>query len=275
MITNSKLLIDRDCPLCQAYGHLFERVGLIDRDVIDTYQEIDMKYTRGVDMQRAKSEIALVDMENQEINYGVDSFAKILFHRHRHILELVSWQPIHFLLRLIYTFISLNRHVIVRPSALCSSRACDPPLHYGYRTVYTLLTAIVTGFVLTNYFGKIMSGYSIALPAQIEYYVCFGQVIWQGHYVFLTDRRQLLNYLGHMSTISLGGALLLLPPLAISSFLQLSPIYLLVAFTIVALMMVREHLSRCKRLGLGVGTTLSWVTYRLCILIWLTSLIFG
>jgi len=248
------------------YGNLFQRTGLIDQDVLTTYQEINPEYTKGIDMNRAKSEIALVDLKNNRIEYGVDSFAKILFHKYGLLLKLIKVQPFRFLSHLIYLFISLNRHIIVRPSKFCSTPICAPPLNRGYRSAYSIITALLTGLILSTYFGQVMSAFSISYSPYIEYLICFGQIAWQGAFIGVTNGKKFWDYLGHMSTVSLIGAFLLLPPLIISNLLNLSPLYLIGAFTLVVLIMIQEHLLRSRRLGLGTGTTVSWIAYRLFIL---------
>lgn len=267
MITNSKLLIDANCPMCKAYGGLFKRIGFIDENVLATYQDIDKAYIKNVDMQRAKSEIALIDTENNRIEYGVDSFMKILFHKNERFLRVLNWPLIRFLLRSLYFFISLNRHIIVRPSLICSSRACDPPLHRGYRLSYALATAVITGYILCIYFSEILTSYSIKYPIYLEYLICLGQIGWQGTFMLFKNKSQFWNYLGHMSTVSILGGLLLLPPLAISSILALSPLYLLGSFFLVLLIMIHEHIFRCKRLGIDIFATISWISYRIVVLI--------
>lgn len=269
MITNSKLLIDRDCPMCSIYGKLFKQLGLIDYDVLSTYQEIDSKYTKGVDMNRAKSEIALVDLKSKHIDYGVDSFARILFHKYPFFLRVLRLKPFRFLSNLIYLFISLNRHVIIRPSRSCASPICAPSLHRGFRLAYSIITALLTGWVLSNFFGEMMKVFSVDYPPYVEYLICFGQIVWQGLFVLVNYKNSFWDYLGHMSTVSLIGALLLLPPLIIAKLLPLSPLYLIGSFGIVLGIMIQEHLTRCKRSGMGINTTLSWIVYRLFILLFL------
>jgi len=40
MITNHKLLVDRDCPMCRAYGKAFVKFKLVDEKTIHYYQTV-------------------------------------------------------------------------------------------------------------------------------------------------------------------------------------------------------------------------------------------
>jgi hypothetical protein len=266
MITKSKLLIDRDCPLCKAYGSLFKKAGLISDDVLTYYQEVSPNFVQDVDLERAKVEIALVDIANKRVDYGLDAFTRILFSESRFLMALLRVKPVRFALKSLYFFISLNRHVIVRPSLSCTENACSPPLHRGYRLAYSLFTAMVTALILSAYFSRIADQFSIANPWYMEYVICFGQIIWQGTFTLIKYRQQAWEYLGHMSTISLLGGLLLVPPLLLAQVFGFAPIYLVGTFLIVVVIMIQEHLLRCKRKGLGVEVTGSWIFYRLLIL---------
>jgi hypothetical protein len=70
-----------------------------------------------------------------------------------------------------------------------------------------------------------------------------------------------------MMTVSLAGSLALAPVLAIAACIHLPPICATAWFLIVAGLMLLEHIRRTRLLGLDWTLTISWIAYRLLVLI--------
>jgi hypothetical protein len=92
-------------------------------------------------------------------------------------------------------------------------------------------------------------------------------VLFQGVVISLYAPAKRWEYLGNMMTISLAGALLLLPVLLLAKFIALTPIICTLCFLAVAGLMFLEHIRRTKLMHLGWLLTISWVVYRLLLLI--------
>jgi hypothetical protein len=75
------------------------------------------------------------------------------------------------------------------------------------------------------------------------------------------------DYLGNMMTISFAGAILLMPILFLARFIPLSPLVACICFLGVAGLMLLEHIRRSKLLGIGWALTISWVLYRIILLV--------
>ena len=266
MLKNNKLLVDEDCPLCVAYGAGFTRLGLIDPRTVSPYQRADEALTRQINMQRARSEIALYDETTTRTVYGMDAMIAIVTHRSPWLRRLLTWAPLYFLLQQLYSFISYNRKVIYPSASRPGLRDCTPPLHRGYRWGYILLVALLTGLVLNRYAFLISTGWGLPHDPIREYFICFGQVAWQGIAIGFLDRKKVLTYLGNMSTVSLMGAILLLPLLGLASWVPVAPWLLLGYFAVVVGIMLLEHLRRCRLLGISHTMTFSWVAYRTVVL---------
>lgn len=260
--------------MCAAYGVGFTKVGLIDSQTVSPYQHADPSLTQRVDMDRARSEIALYDQATARTVYGIDAMIAIVSHRYPRFRQLLHWRPLYFLLRRLYSFISYNRKVIYPAPPRPGLRDCNPPLHLAYRWLYIVLVATFTGFVLDRYASLLDGGWNLVHHPGREYLICFGQIVWQGVAIGWVDRKQASAYLGNMSTVSLVGALLLLPMLLLNSFVILSPIVLLAYFGLVVGLMLLEHLRRCRLLGLPLGITVSWVAFRTLVLAILLTPIF-
>jgi len=268
MIKNNKLLIDQDCPMCKIYGHCFTKLNLIDQATVTSYQTIDDLSSLEIDMNRAKTEIALYDKKTGQTLYGLDSIIKIIGQEKQWILKLFHYPIIFKPLNFLYKLISYNRKVLY-PSGINNSiaRMCIPSFNKRYRWTYIVLVAFLTALVVNQYTFHLFAKLNWQHSIYTELLVCFGQVVWQGTVASLLIKSKRLDYLGNMSTVSLIGALLLLPLLAFAHFCNLSIWILLGYFTLVIGTMFFEHLRRCHLLKLTTWMTASWVIFRFTALI--------
>ena len=266
MLENNKLLIDKNCPMCCIYGKCFTKFGLIDNNTVTPYQTIEEDYASQIDMERAKTEIALFDSSTATTTYGIDAMIKIVANGNSTITNILHSKIIYaFLLRL-YRFISYNRKVIYPTATEKGVRECVPELSQKYRWIYILTVAIFTGIILNQYAFHINTAFGLEHHWAREYYICFGQIAWQLGAIFFIRKNKALEYLGNMSTVSMIGGILLLPVLWLNSIFEFHVLGLLVAFMIVVGIMFFEHIRRCKLLDLPIWMTVSWVTYRTVVL---------
>jgi len=80
--------------------------------------------------------------------------------------------------------------------------------------------------------------------------------------IYFLDRSKTLVYLVNISTVSLLGGVLLLPILGLNIYYPFSIIGLILSFGVIVIIMFFEHLRRCKRLGVSILMTASWVMFR-------------
>jgi hypothetical protein len=166
----------------------------------------------------------------------------------------------------VYAFISYNRRVIVPAAATEDSSTIQPSFKLHYRLAYLLFTWIATGFILTKYALLIRQ----AVPAgnsYREYLICGGQLFFQGLVISFLDKKQIWTYLGNMMTISFAGSLLLAVPLLLNRWISIPVTLSLLYFLGVVCLMLLEHLRRCKLLHLGIALSVTWVVYRLLVLV--------
>jgi hypothetical protein len=165
----------------------------------------------------------------------------------------------------VYAFISYNRRVIV-PTSSINLTQLQPTFKLHYRLLYLVFTWAGTSYILTHYVhlmsGLLPQGYSFR-----EYLICGGQIIFQGIIVTYIAKHKLWAYLGNMMTISLVGALLLIIGLLAAHLLVLPVIVYAAYFMLVAGCMLLEHIRRVKLLGLGWTMSVTWVTYRVAVLV--------
>ena len=77
MIQNHKLLIDKNCPMCNIYGKTFKKFNMLDQESITPYQLVGGEFTENIDMHRAQNEVALHDTVTGKTIYGLDSMIEI------------------------------------------------------------------------------------------------------------------------------------------------------------------------------------------------------
>lgn len=261
-LTNHIILYDADCPMCKVYTRAFTNSGMLEADGRASYQDMPQDVCPMVDRQRAANEIALVDTQTGEVSYGVQSLFKVIANSFPVFKRLFLYAPFVWLMTKVYAFISYNRRVII-PSAH-RLHGIQPSFRLSYRLIYLGLAWLVVGSILTVYAHHLTPLVPLGNPLR-EYYICGGQIIFQGVVVFYTPANR-WEYLGNMMTISLAGSLLLLPVLLLAKFVALSPIVCTLCFLAVAGLMFLEHIRRTKLMGLGWLLTISWVVYRLLVL---------
>lgn len=269
MIKNKKLLIDADCPMCRLYGKGFEKLQLIDSETATPYQSSAERYCWSVNLDRAKSEIAFVDTKTNKTVYGIDAFIEIISQHSTRLNRVLYFPPIHWFMLKLYRFISFNRKVIASSDSHTSGLNCTPAVHKTYRWTYILSTALFTGLILSIFGSRLSHAVGFTYFPMLEFAICFGQIIWQGVAAKAFYPDKFLDYLGNMSTVSLLGALLLIPALLIHSLTGLGALYLIIAFGLVVLIMFQTHLSRCKKLEISNWMTFSWIGYRALVLLML------
>lgn len=253
------ILYDAECPMCNVYTRAFVAAGMLDKNSRAPYQQIPEAACPLVDRQRAVNEIALVNTQTGEVNYGIKSLFKVIGHAFPVFGPLFGFRPFIWLMSKVYAFISYNRKVII-PVKIDKS-AIQPTFNLFYRLLYLALTSLSVGFILTHYAAHLSPLVPIGNPYR-EYMICSGQVLFQGIIISLYRPAKSWDYLGNMMSISMGGALLLLPVLLLGKLISIAPIICILWFLAVAGLMFLEHIRRSKLLGLGWLLTISWMAYR-------------
>lgn len=264
-LKNHLILFDEECPMCRMYTSAFVSTGLLEKDGRASYQELPIQVCPNVDRQRAANEIALVNQETGEVTYGIESLFKIFAIVVPFLGPLFKFKPFVWLMSKVYAFIAYNRRVIV-PPVKGADFQYQPTFKLHYRIIYLVFTWFVTAWILSGY-TNLMADMLPAGHAYREYFVCGAQIIFQGGIVFLVNKKKVWAYLGNMMTISFAGALLLLPALLVAAWLNLDSLFYVLWFLAVAGLMLLEHIRRTKLLNLGWIPTITWVLYRIVVLL--------
>jgi predicted DCC family thiol-disulfide oxidoreductase YuxK len=263
-LKNHLILFDGECPMCRVYTQAFVNAGLLGANGRASYQE-SMNICPLIDKQRAVNEIALVDLESGEVTYGVKSLFKVIGNACPAFIPLFACNAFAWVMSKLYAFISYNRRVIIPAGETGNGFAWQPSFKIQYRVAYLLFTWFCTGYILTAY-AHLLTPVVPLGNAWREYFICGGQIIFQGVVISTFAREKFWAYLGNMMTISFAGSLLLTLAMALSQFIKLSPLMFPLYFLAVAGLMFLEHIRRSKLLGLGWVMTITWVLYRVALL---------
>ena len=265
-LENHMILFDAECPMCKACTNAFVKTGMLDDNGRASYQDEMNTVCPLIDKQRAVNEIALVNLENGEVTYGVKSLFTIIGNACPVFGPLFSFSPFIWLMSKVYAFIAYNRRVIIPAGKIGDRCIYQPAFKIHYRMAYLLFTWFCTGFILSRY-AHLLVGMVPPGNQWREYFICGGQIIFQGIVISTFAKGELWNYLGNMMTISFAGSLLLLLPLITSIWVPIPTFYFAVYFIGVAALMFLEHIRRTKLLGLGWVMTVTWVLYRVMVLV--------
>lgn len=262
-LNNYLILFDDECPMCNTYTKAFVKTGMLPKNGRESYQNMPAEVCPWVDKQRAANEIALVNLENGEVIYGIESLFKIIGNALPILIPIFAFKPFIQLMAKLYAFISYNRKVII-PAPL-KKNSVQPSFKLHYRIAYLLFTWLATAYILTIY-AHLLTDF-VPLGGKFrEYYICGGQMLFQGIIISFYPQKKLWDYLGNMMTISFAGAILLVLGLIINHIFLLDSIFYILYFLLVAGLMLLEHIRRNTILKLGWLMSITWVCYRIIIL---------
>jgi len=261
------LLYDTNCPLCAAYTKGFIKAGMLDETGRLSYEEGIQKYSEHIDVNRSRNEIALVNTADGSVKYGIEGMVHIITHKFKFLAPVLNNAAVLYFFKKFYSFISYNRKVIATSTSY-TTQICVPDFNITYRVLYLLISGLITSTVLLNY-SFLLKGLVPQSNLIREYCVCFGQIIFQGSILIAvrTKKEKLFDYLGNMMTVSLIGALLLLPALIVGHYAILSSIIYSAYFFAVVLCMLIQHQKRVKNIHCPVWLSYTWVLYRCLVLL--------
>lgn len=263
-LNNHTIYYDNDCPMCAMYSRAMVKTGMLDERGRAAYSEAACAFHPSLDAHRAKNEIALVNHQTNEVTYGIDSLIAVVGHRFPWLKPVFGFRLLRPLYLRLYRLISYNRKVIAPPSVFEEPGSCTPDLNLKYRWTYITIAWVITSLILLHY-SALMYPLVPETNSLREFAICGGQLIFQALIVWWVRRERVIHYLGNMMTISLAGALALLPVLVLGQWLPMPDFVFAGYFMAVVGGMLLEHVRRVKLLGMDWRVTAGWVLY--CLLV--------
>lgn len=260
------LIYDVHCPLCVWYTNQFVRFNLLQENERLPFHEAVNRSDLKFDTEKAQNKIAYIQPESGKVIYGIDSLLSILGKRFRWIAWIGKLPVIHWLLSILYAFISYNRKVII-PVSCDVVGSCAPSRNWFWRIVFVVVIGLGLSVSVTHYFTVHLGAYFIGNPVYGDLFYFFGQFAFQGLVFWMFKQRNFYDYIGQIAFVSfLGGLLLGFFDLGLVFFDELgfeTELLVGVCYGIVYLFMVYEHARRTKLLGFSKILTISWIVYRL------------
>ncbi len=265
-LENNILIYDCDCPMCNVYSGAFIKSGLLEPQGRMPYNEMTTPIKNLLDLDRSRNEIALIDIKQNKVIYGLDSLITILGNNFPFIKIIFRFSPFYWLMKKVYSFISYNRKVIAPTKTFNPEGTCIPDYNVKYRIAFIVMASFFVAWILNLYFANIPSIKNNPHGFFMEWVMTIDQLLLLGWLVAGIKREMVLHYLGHNMVVSVIGALLLLPAVWFSSFLlTISELAYIGYFILPATLMLWQHIRRIKILGLPFVVTLTWVLYRVAI----------
>jgi len=268
-LDDSILLYDAACPMCEVYSHGFIAAGMLDKSGRMDYAGMSEEIKTLVDVNRARNEIALVNLKNQTVKYGIFSLFAIISHSFPAFNILFDWKPFQKIMKRVYSFVSFNRRVIICGNEPENPLACNPDFSLKYRIAYLIFAAVLSAFILKTFTPLLGNYWPIPKGWIPELLLVSGQLVFQYFVLRLFSNvrtvPKLFDYFGNLMMISLMGSLLLVPAIILNRFVAMPVYVMLFWFATVVLCMFLEHKRRIKIYQLPAGLTYSWVIYRILV----------
>jgi predicted DCC family thiol-disulfide oxidoreductase YuxK len=273
------LLYDAECPMCQLYSNGFIGMGMLDKNGRADFAKAGPEIHQYIDKDRARNEIALVDVKNGTVKYGIYSLFAIIKHSFPVFRKLFAFAPFQWAIKRLYSFISFNRRVIICGNDPESPTACNPDFSLTYRIAYLVFSVLVSCSILKHFSPLLQFYWPIPHGWAAELLLVSGQLVFQAmaFFILISNRslEKLLNYLANVMTVSLMGSLLLVPALFINGLIPSLSVYLYLAwFGLVVAVMFFEHKRRVRVYHLPWQLSYTWVLYRVLvsgICVWLLN----
>src|SRR5882672_11932991 len=106
MKTADKILIyDDACPMCTAYTKFFVQKGFLDASGRQSFSTIDKTILAGIDNDKCRNEIPLINTIDNSVTYGIDAMLEILSTRIPLVKSIGLITPVRWFLKKIYNLI--------------------------------------------------------------------------------------------------------------------------------------------------------------------------
>ncbi len=145
------------------------------------------------------------------------------------------------------------------------------PAGVGSEVVYVVAAVLLTGFVLSRFVDLVDDYLRVEYSWLLEVGMVAGQVLFQWGVLWRFPFAEKWRYAVQVITVSLLGAVLLVPLVAWDVVSAVSPVAAAVYFFAVVGVMFVDHWRRVKRLGLPWVLCGTWVLYRVFLLMWVAD----
>ncbi len=152
MLENKVIIYDDSCPMCKLYTQGFVRMGILTPNHRIGFARADAVHTAQLDLNRARHEIPLLDMQTGEVIYGMDALFCLIGHRFPIFTPLFRMPRFRALIYGFYQIVTYNRRVIAGCAPPHEGFNCAPDFNKAVRLRYLRLAicgwaALVCGVI--------------------------------------------------------------------------------------------------------------------------------
>lgn len=259
------LVYDGDCPLCIAAVNALARAGLVARDAVRAYQDLDGDVAARLWEAGIRNEMAAYDPASGEVWSGVRALLRATRgSRLRPLVRVLELPPVTALLSLGYRLVSYNRRILAPREPGPVRCACDPDFHLGYRLGLVALL-LATAVLLTLLLGVTLPLRPEPVPAMrsaLDMLVLAGS----GWVVLMLLALRLpferyVTWLGHLAVTMNAGLLVQVPGMLLSLVLAGPALGAVQVLSVVAsfALMLRMQFRRARIQELPVLWPVLWV----------------
>lgn len=161
-MANHTFLYDDACPMCKGYTSVFTNMKWSKRRA---FSEINQAEMNGLDLDRGRHEIPLLDEATGEVKYGLEAMTTVLADVMPHLRPLLRHPWLIAILKPLYWLITYNRRVIAGTKPPTTGFDCAPDYHRGWRLTYLAVTAVLitliglpSAFVTLGFIATCLAG---------------------------------------------------------------------------------------------------------------------
>jgi predicted DCC family thiol-disulfide oxidoreductase YuxK len=192
------IIYDDSCPMCAAYTKGFVSAGMIKKENRRDFTTIDPAILSRIDTRRCNNEIPVIDIQTNQVWYGIDAMLEILQTRVSFTKKLAQFKFIRWILNRLYKLISYNRRVIVAAKKTTGNFDCTPDFNYEYRLVFMLFFLVFNTVMLFPIHSHILNHSPISISAGQLQYAHFALVILNLLLAFSLKLKPAFEYLGQV-----------------------------------------------------------------------------
>jgi hypothetical protein len=199
-----KLIVyDESCPMCRLYTKGMVATGNSANLARISSAQLTQDVVNRLDIQRARHEIPLVDLDGGETIYGVDTWAYAFGKQNKPLKRLLSYRRFKAILQNLYAFISYNRRIIITSApGRWNLLDLQPDFRLSYRLTFILVIFGLIGVLLSAMHFPIWLPAALALLVAQLTIACL-HLLCQYSHSFL---QSFLDYTGHLGmSLLLGG----------------------------------------------------------------------
>lgn len=248
---NKILVYDDACPLCAWYTGAFVKAGILPEEGRQAFSSSSPELLSCFNRQQGNNEIPLIDQNTHQVWYGIDAMLEMLGERFPLVKTIGYWQPVNWLLKKIYRFISYNRKVIVAKKPVPGAVDCTPDFSIRYRMLFmaifllfnTLMLFPIHNYLLTKV--PLYTASTAGLQTLHTILVCINCLL-----ALVLPVKVGVEYLGQVNMLALVTILLLVPLLLLNAWFGLAAWLNIGYLLLLSVFIVKEYFRRMAYAGI-------------------------